>query len=312
MAVNHKQSTQELAKEWDKVDISRLEVVRHADELRQRDDILEALELYAHAIDLSEEDYERGIAEVGLGICYLLQEDPDGSKLQKARENLTSAANSLRGRDPLVEGVTLLLLGVAHQAQGTSESFSEALKVTTRALKMLEEEGETLARKARKRVREIGSLIAEKSEEEITPPVPPDQPPPFTPPQLVRIPILGEIAAGPLMLAEEHIEGYIPMREDRARGIDFALRVKGNSMAGASIKDGDVVFIRSQAHADKGDVVVAMVLDQMAEFALKRFYYDDNCIYLWSEPSEGQREEYLSVDKKDAVKVQIQGKVVMI
>lgn len=317
MAVDYKQSVQELAKEWDKLDISRPEVVKYADELRQQDNIPGAIELYARAIDLSEEDYERGIAKVGLGICYLLWEDTDGAKLQEAKENLTSAARIFRGRGSLVEGVTLLLLGVAHQAQETSESLNEALRVSTRAARILEEEGEALERKACKRVREISSLVAAKTEEEIIPPAPessppPDQPPPLESPKLVRVPILGEIAAGPLMLAEEHIEGYIPMGEDRARGVDFALRVKGDSMAGVGIKDGDVIFIHSQSHADNGDIVVAMVLDQMEEFALKRFYYDDNRIYLWSEPSDGRREKYLSVDKEDARKVQILGKVVTI
>lgn len=128
--------------------------------------------------------------------------------------------------------------------------------------------------------------------------------------KLVRIPIIGVIGAGSLILAEEHIESYILMRKDRAQGIDFALRAKGDSMAGAGIKDGDIVLIRSQSYADNGDIVVVMVSDQMGEFALKRYSYDGQRIYLWSEPFEGGREEYFSVDKKEARKVQILGKVV--
>lgn len=316
MVVDYKQSTRELAQEWDKLDIARPELIKQADQRRRKADIDEAIELYTRGINLAKpkETYERSIARVGLGICCLLQEPLEESNLQKAKKSFASAAKSFRG-EPATEGVALLFLCLAQQAQGTPESLNEALRTCMQAERTLE--GEALEEKARQRVQELSALVTQRlgkgsgsSADQPSPSPRLEDLPQFDPVELVRIPILGEIAAGPLMLAEEHIQGFISLREDRARGIDFALQVKGNSMAGAGIKDGDTVFIRSQSYAAKGDIVVAMVGDQMSEFALKRFYFDDHGIHLWSEPSTGQREEFQSVGKEDARKVQVLGKVI--
>lgn len=310
MTAEYRQSTQELAKEWDKLNLSKSELIEQADQLRRKGDLSGAIGLYTRSMNHLKGDYERGLAKVGLGICCLLQEDSGDSNLKKAAENFASAVRNLRGRSP-VEGIALLLLCLAQQGQGTAESLDEAIKTCIQAERALA--GEALEEKARQRARELSAAIAEEPKGGEPSPFPPlnDLPPP-EPAKLVRIPVLGEIAAGPLMLDEKYIEGYIPMGEEHARGIDFALRVKGDSMAGAGMRNGDTVFIRSQSHANKRDIVVAMVLGVMEEFALKRFYYDDNYIYLLSEPSEGQREVYLTVSKKEAAKVQIRGKVVTI
>lgn len=83
-----------------------------------------------------------------------------------------------------------------------------------------------------------------------------------------RIPLLGEIACGEPMFADEDRESYVEVgTEIRA---DFCLRAKGDSMINARIYDGDVVFIRQQPMVDNGDIA-AVIIDDSA--TLKRVYY---------------------------------------
>ena len=85
--------------------------------------------------------------------------------------------------------------------------------------------------------------------------------------QTQRIPLLGSIAAGAPILADEHIEDYIEINiEIKA---DFALKVKGDSMSNAGIFDGDQVLVKQQPTADNGDIVVALVEDSAT---VKTFY----------------------------------------
>jgi repressor LexA len=81
---------------------------------------------------------------------------------------------------------------------------------------------------------------------------------------MVAIPILGRVAAGLPTLAEENLEGTLPVGRSLvpAGARMFALRVKGDSMIGKGILDGDLVLVRSQNTADPGQVVVAMLDDQ--------------------------------------------------
>ncbi|WP_123606829.1 transcriptional repressor LexA [Micromonospora sp. Llam0] len=75
-----------------------------------------------------------------------------------------------------------------------------------------------------------------------------------------RIPLLGAIAAGAPIHAEECVEEVLSLPVDLVgRGTLFALRVQGDSMVGAGIADGDVIVVRQQAVADNGDIVAAMI-----------------------------------------------------
>ncbi len=76
-----------------------------------------------------------------------------------------------------------------------------------------------------------------------------------------RLPLVGRIAAGGPLLAEETIEDEIAVPEPLGRDADFLLRVTGDSMVEAGILDGDVVVVRRQRDARPGDVVVALVGD---------------------------------------------------
>ncbi|HET9077537.1 MAG TPA: transcriptional repressor LexA [Acidimicrobiales bacterium] len=73
-----------------------------------------------------------------------------------------------------------------------------------------------------------------------------------------HVPLLGDVAAGTDVLAQENVEELLPLPEDfTGDGSLFMLRVRGDSMIEAGILDGDFVVVRQQEEADKGDVVVA-------------------------------------------------------
>lgn len=88
---------------------------------------------------------------------------------------------------------------------------------------------------------------------------------------LINVPILGTIACGLPLLAEENIEEYVPLPEALVgKGTFFILRASGSSMINAGINDGDLVIIRQQDDASAGQIVVALVDDESA--TLKRYY----------------------------------------
>jgi len=88
------------------------------------------------------------------------------------------------------------------------------------------------------------------------------------------LPLVGRIAAGGPLLAEESIEDEIAVPEPLGRNADFLLRVKGDSMVEAGILDGDVVVVRRQDDARDGDVVVALVgEDESADEATVKTFH---------------------------------------
>ena len=91
------------------------------------------------------------------------------------------------------------------------------------------------------------------------------------------LPLLGEIAAGTPIYADEDAELVYC---DDSLGCDFALRIRGDSMIGARIHSGDLVFIRSQDDVDDGEIA-AVVVD--GEATLKRVYHIKNGVQLISE-----------------------------
>jgi repressor LexA len=107
-------------------------------------------------------------------------------------------------------------------------------------------------------------------------------------PEAPRLPLVGEIAAGGPLLAEENIEDYLAVPEPLAAGgDDFLLRVKGESMIEAGILPGDYVVVHRQQTARDGDVVVALAgQDEAADEAtVKRFFRENGRIRLQPENS---------------------------
>lgn len=93
-----------------------------------------------------------------------------------------------------------------------------------------------------------------------------------------KIPLLGTIAAGQPIYAEEHIEEYLPVKDNIHA--DFALKIKGDSMINANINDGDIVFIRKQNDVDDGQIAAVLIDDSAT---LKRVYHNGNELQLWAE-----------------------------
>lgn len=83
-----------------------------------------------------------------------------------------------------------------------------------------------------------------------------------------KVPIVGNVAAGSPILAEECVEDYLTFDTGGRSGEYFALRVRGESMLGAGILPGDLVVVRRQETANNGEIVVAMIED---EATVKRF-----------------------------------------
>jgi repressor LexA len=120
--------------------------------------------------------------------------------------------------------------------------------------------------------------------------------------ELPKLPLLGQIAAGGPLLAEQNVEDEIAVPEN-LRG-DFLLRIKGDSMIEAGILDGDVVVVRRAQDARDGEVVVALAGDDETadEATVKRFFRENGRIRL--------QPENASLEPIFAPHVEILGKVV--
>jgi repressor LexA len=118
----------------------------------------------------------------------------------------------------------------------------------------------------------------------------------------LRLPLVGEIAAGGPLLAEQNIEEYLPMPKS-TKG-DFLLRVKGESMIDAGILDGDLVIVQRAQDARNGEIVVALAGDDenADEATVKTFYRESDRVRL--------QPENASLEPIYADHVQILGRVV--
>jgi repressor LexA len=119
------------------------------------------------------------------------------------------------------------------------------------------------------------------------------------------LPLVGEIAAGGPLLAEQNIEDYVRVPEPLSRGgEEFLLRVKGDSMIDAGILDGDFVVVTRQADARNGEIVVALAGDDESadEATVKRFFREDGRVRLQPEND--------ALEPIYATHVQILGKVI--
>ena len=99
--------------------------------------------------------------------------------------------------------------------------------------------------------------------------------------EMASLPIVGNVAAGQPILAQENIENYFPVpAEIVPSGDSFALRVRGDSMINVGIFNGDLLFVNSCNTARNGEIVVALVED---EATVKTFYKENGYIRLQPE-----------------------------
>ena len=184
-----------------------------------------------------------------------------------------------------------------HGVPPTVREIGERFRVTPRAafdhLKALERKGALQRRSAGRRTSRALTLVRG----------PHDDAP-------HGVPILGRIAAGAPLLAEENREGEVPVSASalpaRGEGV-FALRVRGESMIDAHICDGDLVLVQRQESAEPHDIVVALIGDGgEAEATVKRFLRDGERVVL---KPENATMAPIVVDPREH-EVRILGKVV--
>ncbi len=96
--------------------------------------------------------------------------------------------------------------------------------------------------------------------------------------QTKKVPLLGTIAAGVPIYADENFDGYRECTEDI--DADFCLKIQGDSMIGARINDGDIVFIKKQPDVDNGEIAAVLIED---EATLKRVYKEKGSLILQAE-----------------------------
>ena len=116
-----------------------------------------------------------------------------------------------------------------------------------------------------------------------------------------RVPIVGDVAAGAPILAQECVEDYLTFDTGGRPGEHFALRVRGESMLNAGILPGDLVVVHRQPTARHGEIVVALIGE---EATVKRLYRQNGAIWLLPE-----NEAYDPIDGSEA---QVLGKVVAV
>lgn len=123
----------------------------------------------------------------------------------------------------------------------------------------------------------------------------------FTTREMVNIPVVGTVAAGEPILAEERVEDYFPFPAEVLHTDKevFILQVKGESMINAGIKPGDKIMVEQQETAENGEIVVALIEDSAT---VKRFYKENG--YYRLQPENDTMEPIIVDD------VQILGKVV--
>ncbi len=118
---------------------------------------------------------------------------------------------------------------------------------------------------------------------------------------VVDVPVVGRVAAGMPITAEENIESTFPVPRQYASDNCYMLRVKGESMINAGIMDGDLILVQSQNTAENGDIVVATIDGFEYEATVKTFYKENDHIRL--QPENDSMSPILVKD------CQVQGKV---
>lgn len=122
--------------------------------------------------------------------------------------------------------------------------------------------------------------------------------------QTINVPIVGAVACGKPMLAEENIEGYIPVSTSLAKPGSkyYLLHAQGDSMDKAGINEGDIVLVKQQSTAIEGDKVVALI---DGEATIKEFHHTQNMIILKPKSSNKEHKPIILTDD-----FQVQGVVV--
>ena len=178
------------------------------------------------------------------------------SRLSQALETRGMKAADLSKKTKVAEGTISCYINGRYEAkQNRVQVFAEALDVNPAWLMGYDV-----------------PMEAERSQPSAPRPIPKG----FEPmPKMKKIPLVGSIACGTPILAQQNIDGHVDAPEDIR--CDFALRCKGDSMIGAGIHDGDAVYIHIQPEVENGEIAAVRIGE---EATLKRVYYDGTTLTL--------------------------------
>lgn len=179
------------------------------------------------------------------------------SRLSQALETRGMKAADLSKKTKVAEGTISCYINGRYEAkQNRVQVFAEALDVNPAWL--------------------MGYDVPMEAERSQPAPAPRPIPKGFEPmPKMKKIPLVGSIACGTPILAQQNIDGHVDAPEDIR--CDFALRCKGDSMIGAGIHDGDAVYIHIQPEVENGEIAAVRIGE---EATLKRVYYDGTTLTL--------------------------------
>lgn len=179
------------------------------------------------------------------------------SRLSQALEARGMKAADLSKKTKVAEGTISCYINGRYEAkQNRVQVFAEALDVNPAWL--------------------MGYDVPMEAERSQPAPAPRPIPKGFEPmPKMKKIPLVGSIACGTPILAQQNIDGHVDAPEDIR--CDFALRCKGDSMIGAGIHDGDAVYIHIQPEVENGEIAAVRIGE---EATLKRVYYDGTTLTL--------------------------------
>jgi SOS regulatory protein LexA len=235
--------------------------------------------------------YTQGVAHMFQGAMFLSK---DSSNEGEVRAVLQSAGKAFERSQVFFheacaehsEAVALLALGIVCQRQyecnldsSAEQHRSKALKALQRSVTIFGNLGDGRQYEVRLKLAEVGELFQKNLEKRKTR----DIARPMTNHQGKDIPIVGRIAAGEPILADENIEDYILVDDELAERVTFALRVHGDSMIEAAILDNDLVLIEQTQDLPPNGQIAAVMVEQIdSEATLKRFYNEKDHIRLES------------------------------
>lgn len=206
------------------------------------------------------------------------------SRLSQALEARGMKAADLSKKTKVAEGTISCYINGRYEAkQNRVQVFAEALDVNPAWL--------------------MGYDVPMEAERSQPAPAPRPIPKGFEPmPKMKKIPLVGSIACGTPILAQQNIDGHVDAPEDIR--CDFALRCKGDSMIGAGIHDGDAVYIHIQPEVENGEIAAVRIGE---EATLKRVYYQNGTLTLMPANAAYAPMVYTGPELND---VQIEGKAV--
>ena len=275
-----------------------LEIYKVTRDRLRKDLCGEALECCRTALDLCDQlksgnelesnpdtSYAKAIFYACMGTSYLNQRKPEHA-LDYYHKSRAHFHGNL-WHDRWNEGLLWITIGKLYQSTDKLEDALLALQHSLFCFQSVDSDDKDpsdLIAETKAELKETGQLFQNSLKSRVKPRRPTRvKPPDVKSAKIVRIPLVGKIAAGSPILAEENIEDYLFLNKDYAKDATFALQVQGDSLVNAGVHNEDIVLIREQPVANNGDIVAVILTDIDTEATLKRFYEEESHIRLQPE-----------------------------